>query len=961
MMPKKRSLSILLLLAALIALVMSCSFSAAQAPKKVRVGYFIHNGYQNKAADGSYSGYGYDYLQKIAGYAGFQYEFVEGSWAECLKRLRDGKIDMLGFMLKTKEREAVYDFPIWNCGYNSTKLLTLKNNTTFAENAWGEFNGIRVGFLHNSQTIRQFIETAHEHGFKYTQKLYNTEEEVTGALKRGDVDAICVSNVVIPKEVRVLSTFDPQPIYYAVAKGNTGLINDLNSAIGKIKMLDPTFDQSLRAKYYNDEGSQTVVFSQAEKAFIAKSKPISVAIDPDFLPIEGFDSRTGQAAGFTAALLSKVSQMSGLQFTFLKNDNYASAIRNFSKGDYDILSGVNQSFFGSGSLVFSDKWLEASIVTVGTNTFLTEARHPLKIAVTPRTNFLKKYTKTLYPDCQLVPFDTVPESLAALDSHEVDLALVNIYSFQTLTFLVNQKLKIIQDTGYYSEYRFAYHEKAPKELVSIINKCINSISESDNNNMLAAAISSSMEIKNDGWKTFIISTAALLMLAAAVFLFTRLRKSRKSLIQLAYYDQLTGAGNLAKFTMDAKELLHQNPKLQYTIRVFDISNFQMFNDFYGFEEGNVLLCGVVNTLKGILDAKTETLGRVNADEFISLTTDVAHEAFAARAGIFRARFFSGTGRQEYHRVAFKTGCYVLETGSEDVAEAIEKAMLAHKAAKLSGKQYVYYDENMKIDAQRVREIERNMYAALANREFKLYLQPQYRISDSSIMGMEALVRWQPKDGPMIFPNAFIPIFEKNGFIVKLDYYMFEQTCKTIRSWIDSGIAVTIVSVNLSRLHLENTNLVAELCGIADQYHVPHGLLELELTETVAMENEELLYSTTKQFHDAGMRLSVDDFGSGYSSLGILNYLSFDTLKLDRSFFKDTHDMERSQVIIRSIIQMAQDLNITTIAEGIEEAGQVDFLRKIHCDAIQGYYYAKPMPAADATRLLSESSRKKSPH
>lgn len=207
---------------------------------------------------------------------------------------------------------------------------------------------------------------------------------------------------------------------------------------------------------------------------------------------------------------------------------------------------------------------------------------------------------------------------------------------------------------------------------------------------------------------------------------------------------------------------------------------------------------------------------------------------------------------------------------------------------------------------------------------------------------------------MVFPSDFIPIFEKNGFILKLDYYMFERVCQTIRYWFDGGIAVTGISVNLSRLHLENKNLVPELCAIADTYHVPHNLLEVELTETVAMENEEALHSLAEQFHEAGMRLSIDDFGSGYSSLGILNTLVFDTIKLDRSFFTDTADLSRSQVIIQAIIQMAQALKITTIAEGIEEAHQVDFLRKLNCDAVQGYFYAKPMPVADVTRLLTEN-------
>lgn len=428
-MSLKKSCSIVLLLAILLTLFAPITTFAAQTPEKVKVGYFIHDGYQNKAEDGSYSGYGYDYLQKIAEYANIEYEFVEGSWTECLQWLQDGTIDMLGFMQKTEEREQIYDFSIWNSGYNTSKLLTRNDNTTLAQNAWNDFGGISVGFVQGSQIIQQFAQIAAEHGMEYEQKLYETQSAVTEALKNGEVDAACVSNVVIPDWARVLSDFNPQPIYYVVAKGNTELLNKLNYAIGEIKMLDPTLEQSLRAKYYADNHSQMVVFSQEEKDFIASSGPITVAIDPNHLPIEGVSPQTGQPSGFTTELLSKISQLSGLQFEVKANDSYDSANENFEKGEYDILSGVNQSFYDSTAYDYSDVWLRASVVMAGNDKFLDSEARPLKIAVVPRTDFLEGYAQNIYPGCQFISCNTVPETLAAVSSYQADLALVNIYSF----------------------------------------------------------------------------------------------------------------------------------------------------------------------------------------------------------------------------------------------------------------------------------------------------------------------------------------------------------------------------------------------------------------------------------------------------------------------------------------------------------------------------------------------------
>jgi len=666
-----------LLFTAFLALNLSFQASAAQPPEKVRVGYFLHEGYQNKSADGIYSGYGYDYLQKISEYTGMQYEFVEGSWAECCQWLQDGTIDMMGFMLKTREREAIYNFPDWNCGYNTTKLLVLKDDQTFAANAWSEMNGIRVGMNRGSAIIDQFAAVAKENGFQYTEKLYDSQEEVTEALQNKEVDTICVSNVVIPDWTRVISVFDPQPIYYAVAKGNTQLLDRINEAIGKIKSQDPTFEQSLRSKYYTDNYSQAVIFSEAEKNYIANSKPIKVAVDPDYLPIEGVDPKTGQIIGYTPALLKKISDLSGLKFECQTGGSYASEEQDFHNGSYDVLSSVNQGNLDSAIDLYSDTWLQASAVMVGSENMLTDTAHQMKIAVANRTGYLKEYVKSVYPDSQFVSFDTAAEALAAVEQHTVDLALMNIYFFQVAAnAATNTKLSIIHDTGFLSEYHFAFHEDTPKELVSIMNKCINSISESESNDMLTNAVRDSLTKDTNIGKIIFLSLIIVAALVLVIFLVIRLRKSRKKLEQLAYYDKLTGTSNLNKFIIDAEMLVKQHPQLHYQIRVFDIRNFQMFNDFYGYEKGDVLLCNIVKTLKDIMDDKTETLGRINADQFIALTAGITQDDFLSKIEEFQNRFRSKAVDQAYFNVIFKTGCYTLERGDSNVYCIVELPKVA---------------------------------------------------------------------------------------------------------------------------------------------------------------------------------------------------------------------------------------------------------------------------------------------
>lgn len=234
---------------------------------------------------------------------------------------------------------------------------------------------------------------------------------------------------------------------------------------------------------------------------------------------------------------------------------------------------------------------------------------------------------------------------------------------------------------------------------------------------------------------------------------------------------------------------------------------------------------------------------------------------------------------------------------------------------------------------------------MENNEFVVYFQPKVELKTNKIAGAEALVRWQdPKKG-LIPPDEFIPIFEKNGFITKLDIYVFEEVCKTIRKWLNEGINPIPVSVNLSRMHLQNPNFLKKYKEIQEKYEVPADLLEIELTETLVFENFEQLKKVIDDIHQMGFSCSIDDFGSGYSSLNLLKEIPVDILKLDRIFFSKKND-KRGNSVIESIISLAKKLNMTTISEGVETISQVEFLRKADCDLVQGYVYSKPLAKDD---------------
>lgn len=240
------------------------------------------------------------------------------------------------------------------------------------------------------------------------------------------------------------------------------------------------------------------------------------------------------------------------------------------------------------------------------------------------------------------------------------------------------------------------------------------------------------------------------------------------------------------------------------------------------------------------------------------------------------------------------------------------------------------------------DLEKDFREGIENNEFKIFLQPKFDIKTEKIVGAEALIR-REKDGVLIMPNSFIPEYEKTGIITKLDMFVFESMCKKLREWSDKGYKVFPIAINESRRHLYNKNHVSELEQIVKYYNINPNLLELELTETVVVENIESAKEAERKVHALGFGVSMDDFGVGYSSFYMLKNINIDILKIDKSFSDEVMEDKRGRIILESIIDMAKKLEIKTVAEGIETKEQLEYLKQIGCDMVQGYYFEKPLP------------------
>ncbi len=449
----------------------------------------------------------------------------------------------------------------------------------------------------------------------------------------------------------------------------------------------------------------------------------------------------------------------------------------------------------------------------------------------------------------------------------------------------------------------------------------------------------------------ILTSAIIIFFAFVVITYVIVDKNNaaKELEKVAYYDELTEIPNMVRFKMLVSEAISKQPNKNYIMVKMDMINFKAVNEMFGYDLGNKVIKAIANT--GTTVQNTSFIqARVASDEFMFFAECGLFNNLEQSSIEYEKRFKILVPELEEHQFTFRYGRYFIKPGETDINAIIHKTNIAHSYAKKDNTLNIWnYDDDFSRKVLRSTEIANKMSKALTNEEFKLFLQPKYNFSKGVVSGAEALVRWVEPDGKMVFPNDFIPLFEQNGFIVELDKYMLKKVCVALKSWEKMGKEIIPISVNFSRLHMRNKKFVKEIKDIVESFGVNTKDIEIELTESTVMENEKAIKSLLKQIHDAGFLASIDDFGSGYSSLGMLKNFDVDTLKLDRSFFVELEDEEekrRGNLVVENIISLASDLGMYTVAEGIEEKHQEDFLKRIKCDAAQGYYYAKPMPVDD---------------
>lgn len=456
-----------------------------------------------------------------------------------------------------------------------------------------------------------------------------------------------------------------------------------------------------------------------------------------------------------------------------------------------------------------------------------------------------------------------------------------------------------------------------------------------------------MQILQGNHGLLAVAAAAVLAAAAMAVLAVVYRSKLKKVRQDAFMDSITGGINGAGFRL-AVEKLRVKGGFCHSMVSMEILNYAQIRKTFGAQESKRLLAHINHVLRTNLGSD-EPMGRMAGDVFYFLLKN--RQVDEVRARLKRiydsVNRFNETRKDSYY-IQLRFGVYTPERPDEDLLEMQGKAAEARKTPD-SDLRYRFYSGDSKEPDPRDRELVNQVDRALQNREFVVFLQPKVRLGDRRIAGAEALVRWKHPERGMLASGTFVPLLEEYHRISRLDLYLFEEVCRTLAKWKREGKEQCPISVNLPRESMENPNFIEAYYNICCRYEVAPGLIEFELAEPAVSEDRRRLHAVVEEFHSYGFQCALDSFGKRFIALELLRELDVDTIKLDRSFFYGENNNRRSRYIIEAILKLAAQLHIRTIAEGIDNASQVQYLQQAACDMVQGFYYFKPMPVEEFER------------
>ena len=919
--------------------------------RTVRVSFFPMEGYHETLPDGSFSGMDVEYLENLCDYVNWSVEYVPcESWEEALQMLSDKEVDLVGSAQYSRERAEVYSYADLANGY-TFGAIAVRGDSGLAYEDFEAMKNITYGVVGSYVRKQEFFEYMEGHGIESPRvREYENTAALQEALAAGKIDALVHSLTEIREGQRIVGRFAPMPFYYITYPGNGALLWELNQGIADVKMNRPELENELMVKYYDSRLDHTILLTSEEKDYIDRTKTLKVGCLDGYYPFSYRDEE-GEYKGLVPQMLEEVSVSTGLTFDYVWMKDMEEAKAALAEGAIDIIGYCGES---AGNIkqtggTLTKAYAQVPHVIIMKRGSRTEELQTLAVT---GDNLNEEGGVSFGEGVELLILEDQRECLQAVRSGRASAALCDGYMAEYLlgSRLGFGQLEIHTVLSDVHSIRMAVWDDADSPLLGILNKELLDVTDKMvNDYMLQDNFYSRMSV-DSFIRDHSIAIILILFLVAVLVIFVlyRMLENSKRLQKLMYKDTDFNIWNLNYLKYRASLRLGTDTDKKYAIVYTDICQFKSYNALYGWSSGQRLLELTIEKLSAEIDSERELYARSYGSHFVLF---VCYEDMAQLERRMQelADHISGyILEKEEIRMTQAVGICAIGEGETDIQLALSYAIQTVDLIKDSHSNVVrVYDDELRKQLKEQQERETLLDSADVQRDFVAYYQAKVDIRNERVVGAEALVRFKDPtaDGAIRAPGFFVPYYEQTGRITEIDFFVMESVCKMLRRRLDQGLAVVPVSCNFSRSHFVREGFPAHIESVMQKYQIPKELIEVEITETLVVEElqQQKVKENVEILRKNGIHLSIDDFGSGYSSLGVFEQIPASVIKLDRSFLLNNENRTRQVQIMKNIVNLAKDLEAQVVCEGVETAQDTELMMEIGAYVAQGYRYCKPVP------------------
>ncbi len=938
-------------------LVFSLREARAAGKRLVKVAFFPMDGYHIMGPDGSYDGMDVAYLEAICGYTGWEVQYVEcGSWEDALRLLSKRQVDLVGSAQYSAERALEYEYADLASGYTFGVIATNAGGTIAYED-FTAMRGITFGVVKDYVRKDEFLQYLADNGISRPKiREYESTAKLQQALDDGEIDALVHTFTELKEGQRLIGRFAPRPFYYISYKGNDDVMRGLNQAVADLKINRPELEAELMNEFYYSRFDKSALLTIEEKEYLAENKLLTVGYLDGHYPFSYEEG--GEFKGLSREMLERSIIMVGqdLEYMALKDEQDAKTALKDGVIDILVYCTDTEEVLGEYRLAMIREYADIPLALVmdrgnNANEIRTLATVPYlldraRAAFDPGKVTIKIYT-------------TQQQCMDEVKNGKVDAVLCDGYLAEHLfrTDFQYERLRI--KNIFSSLYPISVAVRKDDELLSgILAKTITTIDpKAINEYMLRENTYPLVNIRSFIQNHSVAIIALLFCIVVLVILVAGyIINDEKKIRKLMYKDAFMDIWNLNYLIYWGEHKLLESQKDNYAVVFLNLSQFRHYNIIYGWSAGERLLQSIAYVLKQEADQDTEICARSQGDCFAFLLRCTGPEELLGRLKLVKKRVEACIFEKTENRMSVRMGVCFVPRPKKDLRVALNYAAQAFDYTEDSEDHSIeIYNDKLEQMVKEQHEREQLLESVDVEKDFTVYYQPKVDIRDGVIVGSEALVRFlDPTEGGAVRPPGFfVPYYEQTGKILDIDFFVYEAVCRMLRRRLDAGKKVVPVSCNFSRMHFIKPGYAEDFEKILVKYQIPKELIEVEITETVVI--EEIQQQSVKQTLDVlskkGIRLSIDDFGAGYSSLGIFEQIPAAVVKLDRSFLLNQKDRGRQVVIMRGIVNLIKALDAQVVCEGVETDEDVQLMQEIGAYVAQGYYYFRPIPEDEFEKRL----------